>query len=68
MEIFWPKTYKIVRLERPVETTKTSFCSVFKFLKWTWTEDRTVVMVLIGLGPVQSQSFSSLETGPSNTN
>src|SRR5271156_6773896 len=24
--------------------------------------------VLIGLGPVQSRSFSSLETGPSNTN
>ena len=33
MEIFWPKTYKIVRLERPVETTKTGLCSVFKFLK-----------------------------------
>ena len=25
-----------------------------------------MVMVLIGLGSVQSQSFSSLETGPSN--
>ena len=49
IEIFWPKTYKIVRLERPVETTKTGLCSVFKFLKWTWTEDRTAVMVLIGL-------------------
>jgi len=33
MEIFWPKTYKIVRLERLVETTKTGLCSVFKFLK-----------------------------------
>jgi len=48
MEIFWPKIYKIVKLERPVETTKTSFCSVFKFLKWTWTEDQTAVTVLIG--------------------
>ena len=35
MEIFWLKTYKIGKLERPVETTKTSLCSVFKFLKWT---------------------------------
>ena len=50
MEIFWPKTYKIVRLERPVETTKTSLCLVLKFLKWTWTEDQTAVMVLIGPG------------------
>jgi len=31
------------------------------------TEDRTTVTVLIGLGPVRSRSFSSLETGPSNT-
>jgi len=48
-EIFWPKTYKILRLERPVETTKTGLCLVFKFLKWTWTEDRTTVTVLISL-------------------
>jgi len=56
MEIFWPKTYKIVRLERLVETTKTGLCSVFKFLKWTWTEDRTAVTVLIGPGNFWSWS------------
>ena len=49
IEIFWPMTYNILRLERPVETTKTGLCSVFKFLKWPWTEDRTAVTVLIGL-------------------
>ena len=54
MEIFWSKTYKIVRLKRPVETTKTGLCSVFKFLKWTWTEDWTAVTVLIGPGNFRS--------------
>ena len=48
MEIFWPNTYKILRLERPVEITETSLCLVFKFLKWTWTEDQTMVTVFIG--------------------
>ena len=48
IEMFWLKTYKILRLERPVETIKTGLCSVFKFLKWLWTEDRTAVTVLIG--------------------
>ena len=67
MEKFWPKTYTIVKLEKPVETTKTGLCLVCKFLKWTLTEDWTAVIVLIGLGPVRSRSFSSLETGPSNT-
>jgi len=56
MEKFWPKTYTIVKLERLVETTKTSLCSVCKFLKWTLTENWTAVTVLIGLNNFRSWS------------
>ena len=48
---------------RPVLTAKTGLFAVFDSQN---PKDQTAGPVFSGLGPVQSRSFSSLETGPSN--
>jgi len=31
VEIFWPKTHKILTVKKPVETAKTGLCPVFNY-------------------------------------
>jgi hypothetical protein len=64
-------------MERPVETGLNQFFVGHRKSKiamdWrpdrSWGLDQSIIFpVLISYGLVRSQSFSSLETGPSNTN
>jgi hypothetical protein len=64
-------------VKRPVQTGFNRFFTGPQIPKIVKTEDRTTVLgllrswefaVLIGLGPVQSRSFSGYKTGLPNTN
>ena len=66
----------LFRLKRLVETSQTGLFAVPKTQRLWRTADRTAVAVLhrpweflvpIGLSPVESRSFCSLETGPPST-
>ena len=68
---FWTKYYVLRSILKGKyraikdQSMKTGLFAVLRSQKW---KDQTAGLVFSSLGPVQLRSFSSLETGPSNTN